>query len=857
MTPSKLLMDAAPEIHRILVNEEERSIAIPAVLETLGRAAGLDRVSIFQSMADANNLQVLYQWEKGRLKSASFPSYRMHEVLPGLEARFLSGEDLKGSFLPGDHQEEIFLANRGMLAGLAFPIILRKKFWGLFLYESEQAREIWDEGLVSILECLSSTVGVSILRWESETQLQLINEELNAAAERARKLVIESERANAAKGEFLARMSHEIRTPMNGILGMARLLSYQEMPQDQREQLDIILQSGEMLLHIINDILDFSKIEAGKLLLNPVGFDLHSMLESVHGLLKLKAEEKRIGYLTEVADDVPHQLNGDSVRIRQILMNLIGNAVKFTSSGQVSVRTECLGEDANKVRIRFIISDTGPGIPEDRIRSLFEEFSQLDGSTVREFEGTGLGLAIVSRLLDLMNGDIAVESTVGEGSKFIVTLELEKRAGNVDGLLDENAEESLRGRRVLVVDDNENNLKIMGGLLDKWACRHTETNDPQVALRLLDEAHDAGDPYLCAIIDMMMPKWDGIQLAQRIRKQPELTETLLMVMLSSVDVRDQEVELRKAGFVSIMQKPVHAQQLHEVLISSLYQHERSKPAMLVVDDDEVLLECTKRIMQKEYEVFTAVSPQEAEKFLQGNHSIDLLFCDHHMPGETGLDFCKRLHASGSSVVPVLITGHVEPDFLLDAINSQALFRYLVKPVKQDLLLKTAREAMEEKRSRSRNKMKIALSETRVNAEGELPAPTGSGHQTAPKISKVLLAEDNPVNQKVAAQFLKRLGVECEIVSNGKLALVALTQHAFDAVIMDLHMPEMDGLEATRAYRALETAEQRPHLPIIALTADAIKGDREKCIDAGMDDYITKPLKLKALEDVLAKVLTIR
>ncbi len=857
MTPSKLLMEAAPEIHRILVNEEDRSIAIPAALGVLGNAAGLDRVCILQCMAEAERVQVVYQWEKEGPLPISFPSYLLSELLPDTKARFLSGEDVRGHVLPGDPREKIFLAKRGMLAGLAFPIILRKKFWGLFLYEAAQPRREWDEGQVSILECLSSTVGVSILRWESEKQLQLINEELNAAAERARKLVIESERANAAKGEFLARMSHEIRTPMNGILGMARLLSYQEMPKDQREQLDIILQSGEMLLHIINDILDFSKIEAGQLLLNPVGFDLHSMLDSVHGLLKLKAEEKNIRYLTEVADNVPHQLSGDSVRIRQILMNLIGNAVKFTSSGQVSVRTECLGEDAGKVRIRFVISDTGPGIPEDRIRSLFEEFSQLDGSTVREFEGTGLGLAIVRRLLDLMNGDIAVESTVGEGSAFIVTLELEKHSGPSNIILDESAEEGLRGRRVLVVDDNENNLKIMGGLLERWSCRHTETDDPQVALRLLDEAHAAGDPYLCAIIDMMMPKWDGIQLAQRIRKQPELAGTLLMVMLSSVDVRDQEVELRKAGFISIMQKPVHAKQLHEVLMSSLYQHERSKPAMLVVDDDEIVLECTKRIMQREYEVFTAESTHEAEKFLQGNHAIDLLFCDHNMPGETGLDFCKRLHAAGSSVVPVLITGHVGQDFLLDAINSQALFRYLVKPVRQDVLLKTAREALEEKRSRSRDKIKIALSETRVTKEGNLPEANGSVEPARPKISKVLLAEDNPVNQKVASQFLKRLGVECEVVPNGKLALVALTQHSFDAVIMDLHMPEMDGLEATRAYRALEAAEKRAHLPIIALTADAIKGDREKCLDAGMDDYITKPLKLKALEEVLGNVLTIQ
>ena len=706
--------------------------------------------------------------------------------------------------------------------------------------------------LIPLVEVLSGSIAISLLRWQSEAQLRLSNQELNAAAERARKLVIESEKANAAKGEFLARMSHEIRTPMNGILGMARLMSYQEMPEEQREQIEIILQSGEMLLHVINDVLDFSKIESGKLLLNNDGFDLAAMLESVHGLFRIRANEKGLVYHSKILTPLPGQLVGDSVRIRQLLMNLIGNAIKFTATGEVRVETTCLKATADKATIQFEVSDSGPGIPEDRLETIFEEFSQLDGSSARHFEGTGLGLAIVRRLLHLMNGDIRVTSEEGKGSVFTVTMTLDL-AAEMDGPVATEREAILRDRKVLVVDDNHNNLKIMAGFLEQWQCRHTETCSPVEALNLLGQAHRAGDPFLCAIIDMMMPEWDGIQLAQRIRRQPELAETLLMVMLSSVDVRQQEAELRKAGFVAVMQKPVHATHLHQILIEALYQQGRNKPAVLLVDDDGDSLEISKRIFQKFYEIYTAGDVAAAEKILAGNHGIDLMFCDHNMPGENGLDFCKRLQASGSTVVRVLMTGHIEQNFLLDAMNSQALFRYLVKPASRDLLLKTAQEALLEGRKRSREKIKIALSDSMTVKEPGRNAERAAEPQPG-EISRVLVAEDNLVNQKVAAQFLKRIGVAYEIVANGRQALDLVKDGNFQAVIMDLHMPEMDGLTATRAIRDLEQREGKARLPIIALTADAIKGDREKCREAGMDDYITKPLKLKALEDVLAKYL---
>lgn len=845
------LIEATTRINQLLVNEEDQTVAMYRSLEVLGNATHQSRVSMLAWNASTNAFRVSYLWsESGKMDGADEGIESLNEW----RERFTQGGELEVLRVSEGQDTKNLCVVRGMQCMWGLPILLRGDLWGVLLFESQHEMPYQDPQAMECLRCVGASLGVSLLRWASETKLSKTNQELNAAVERARKLVIESEKANNAKSEFLARMSHEIRTPMNGILGMARLLSYQDMADEQREQINIIIQSGEMLLHIINDILDFSKIETGKLQLNLGGFDLLAMMESVHGLMRGRAGEKGIAYQSKVESQIPPQVIGDSVRIRQILINLIGNAIKFTDKGEIRIRTQCLMESAEKVRFQFEISDTGPGIPKDRQANLFEEFQQVDGSSIRQFEGTGLGLALVRKLLNLMGGDIELKSEVGKGTTFFVTLDLQKGGvATVDG--QPVPEDVLKGRNVLVVDDNHNNLKVLAGLLDQWECRHTETDSPREALDLIEKAHHSGDPYLCAIIDMMMPEWDGVQLAQRIRKIPELAETLLMVMLSSVDIRDHQVELHKAGFSEVLQKPIHDGQLHDILMQALYRHDRTKPSILVVDDEPNSLELTRRILQGEYEVITAKNTEEAEAILTGNHGIDLMFCDHDMPGEKGLDFCKRIQAKGLNVVRVLMTGHFDQAFLLDAINSQALFRYLVKPANRDLFLKTAQEGVIEARKNSSDKLKIAISEKSILDETPRSNSVSSAMPTGAK-PMLLVAEDNPVNQKVAEQFLKRMGVECTIVENGRLALEALSrEHNFQAVLMDLHMPEMDGLEATQTYRAFEASEQRPHLPIIALTADAIEGDREKCLNAGMDDYITKPLKIKILKEILTKYVS--
>ncbi len=701
------LLQRIAEVNLILLWESDFKLALSKSLKLLGEATNVSRVYIYQNIKDEttnhSGIRNISEWvadpqfSQLSLSSSTLIPYSHFDSLQ-LYERLSQGGITKFDVLNLDSQAKNAFIDKNIKSLLLAPITCHGKFWGFLGFDSIKEMKIWKESDESAIAAVSSSLGGIIERNDVTSRLK----ENNAALDRA---LIEAKSASKAKNDFFALMSHEIRTPMNGVIGMTGVLLDTNLTPQQRDFVETIRTSGEQLLVIINDILDFSKIESGKLSLEDYPFDLREAIETSLDLFASKAAEKKLDLVYHIPADAPKAIKGDVTRLKQIITNLVNNAIKFTENGEVYLSVSAKQLENDFYELEFSIKDTGIGISKEEINRLFQPFTQLDSSTSRLYGGTGLGLAISKKLTTLMDGTMWVESEVGKGSTFFFTVKTQS-IPLTTRIPDKGTIPQIIGKKLLIVDENYTSRKVYRMLAESWGLLPSETGSADEAIQWLKD----GQSFDIALIDIT-PCESGDNCILKKINAISLKEKLPVILISAIGRKVEENLCTQIKIVKLMYKPLKQSVLFDTIAS---------------------------------------------------------------------------------------------EFLSSAVH-------------------------------------VRKSESHVTLDSRL----GNKYPM-----KILLAEDNTVNQKVTSKILERLGYRIDVVANGLEVLEAIKNINYDLILMDLHMPEMDGFEATTTIVSTIPKENRPI--IIALTAFAMESDKQLCLEVGMEDFLSKPVRTNELQTILQK-----